>query len=96
VKRALPEHLEDYHRHLLAKGDTEDHADKTRSRIQAIRDGCRFVWIRDLSASAVEDFLHALRRDPTRPELPPGQESFTKRELLAGWVGWSPPSWPAS
>jgi hypothetical protein len=65
-KRPLAEHLEDYHRHLLAKGNTQEHADKTRSRIQAIVDGCGFVRIKDLSAEAVEEFLRSLRQPAHR------------------------------
>src|SRR5262245_38303775 len=89
-KCPLTEHLEDYRRHLLAKGNTPDHADKTCSRIRCILDGCRFTLIPDVSASAVAEFLHGLRRDPTRPELPPGQEVFTPRELTVALGGFRP------
>jgi hypothetical protein len=78
-KRPLAEHLEDYRRFLLAKGDTGEHADKTRNRVQAVLDGCGFVFIADLDAGKVSGFLHRLRQDPPRPELPAGQELFTKR-----------------
>jgi integrase/recombinase XerC len=82
-KRPLAEHVEDYRRHLLAKGDTEKHAKQTARYVEAVLTGCKFVFIPDLSASAVAEFLHGLRLDPARPDLPPGQEAFTKREVLA-------------
>jgi integrase len=81
--RPLTQHLADYLRALLAKGDCQEHVDKTGARVRAILDGCKFVFIPDLSASAVAEFLHGLRRDPPRPELPPGQELFTKAEMMA-------------
>src|SRR5262249_5171725 len=67
--RPLSEHVEDYERVMLAKGDCAEHADKTIARVRAILSGCRFAFIPDLSASAVAEFLHGLRRDPSRPEL---------------------------
>ena len=60
--RPLAEHLDDYRRQLLAKGDTEKHARQTARYAEAVLDGCRFVFIPDLSASAVAEFLHGLRR----------------------------------
>ena len=81
-RKPLAEHLDDYRRCLLAKGDTEKHAGQTARYAAAVLDGCRFVFIPDLSASAVAEFLHGLRRDAAAPELPPGQEAFTKAELV--------------
>jgi integrase len=82
-KRPLTEHVEDYRRHLLAKGDTEKHARQTARYVTAVLTSYKAVFIPDLSASAVAEFLHGLRLDPGRPDLPPGQETFTKREVLA-------------
>jgi integrase len=81
--RPLAEHVEDYRRHLLAKGDCSEHVSKTDARIRAVLDGTRAVFVGDLSASAVAEFLGDLRRDPPRPELPRGKEWLTKAELLA-------------
>src|SRR5262249_16851769 len=55
--RPLREHLEDYHRYLLAKGNTEKHARQTCTRAQAILDGCQFVFLAELSASLVVQWL---------------------------------------
>jgi integrase len=82
-RRPLLEHLEDYRRFLLAKGDTEEHADTTHSHVRAVLDGCGFVFIADLDAGKVSGFLRQLRQDRPRPELPAGQELFTKAELVA-------------
>jgi site-specific recombinase XerD len=81
-KRPLLEHLEDYRGHLLAKGDTEEHAERSRSRARAVLEGCGFVFAPDLDAGKVAKFLHRLRQDPPRPELPPG-EWFTRAQLVA-------------
>jgi integrase len=46
--------------------------------------GCKFTFPTDLNASAVVDFLAALRKPNKRqPELPADQEWFTKAELVA-------------
>jgi integrase len=82
-KRPLLEHVADYRRHLLAKGDTDKHARQTARYVEAVLRGCKFVFVPDLSASAVGEFLHGLRLDPARPVLPAGQEWFTKKEVLA-------------
>ncbi len=81
-RRPLAEHLDDYRRQLLAKGDTEKHARQTARYAEVVLGGCRFAFIPDLSASAVAEFLHGLRRDAAGPDLPPGQEAFTKAELV--------------
>jgi integrase len=83
-KRPLLEHLADYRRHLEDKGDTTAHAAKSCARVRRILDGCRFVFIRDLSGSVVQAFLADLRkRGRPRVEPPIGQEKFTKAELVS-------------
>jgi integrase len=56
-KRPLAEHLQDFQRYLIAKGNTQKHARLTCNRVQAILDGCRFIRTADLSASAVVGWL---------------------------------------
>src|SRR5262249_33048887 len=92
-KRPLREHLEDFRRYLLAKGNTEKHVQQTYTRALAVLDGCRFVFLADLSASAVAEFLHDLRRDPPASALPAGQESFTLAEMVKA-LGCNPQSVP--
>ncbi len=79
-RRPLAEHLEDYRRYLLAKGDTEPHVNKTLSQCRAVIDGCRFLYADDLQPSAVVEFIAALGSGPL-PELPAGRELFTSREV---------------
>src|SRR5262249_13856461 len=90
-KRPLAEHLEDYRRHLLADGDGVEHVEQTCARIRAILTGCQFVFLPDLDVDAVAEHLHDLRRTPPRPALPPGQEEFTPREMIAALGGTRPP-----
>ena len=90
-KRPLVEHLDDYRRCLDAEGNCKEYVAKTCARVQAILDGCRLVFIPDLRSEMVAEYLHALRRDPPRPELPAGQEWFAPRELVTALGGKRPP-----
>ena len=80
-KRPLVEHLADYRRCLLAKGDGPRHAALTITRIKAIVDGCRFTRIADIQPSAVQEFLADLRRDKTTSALDPSQEWLPLQEV---------------
>jgi integrase len=58
----LAEHLADYEEALRAKGDGADHVVLSVARIRAVIDGCGFVRLSDLSASAVAAFLADARQ----------------------------------
>ena len=60
-KRPLKAHIADYRRHLEAKNNTAGHIGTTLARVQAIVDGCGFRFIRDISPSAVENWLKEQR-----------------------------------
>jgi integrase len=82
-RRPLLEHLTDFQTSLLADGDTADHAKKTTSRARRVLQECGFVFIPDISASAVQTFLADLRsRGRPRFDLPAGQDWFTKAEIV--------------
>jgi hypothetical protein len=49
-RRPLAEHLGDYERYLISKGNTAKHARMTRRRVQAAADGCGWVFTSDISA----------------------------------------------
>jgi integrase len=89
--RPLADHLADYRRFLEAEGNCPEYVAKTYARMVAILDGCRLVFIADLTADKVAQYLHDLRRDPPRPALPAGQEWFTPGELKAALGGSRPP-----
>jgi len=61
AKRPLAEHSEDFRRYLAAKGNTAEYVAKLSYRLTAILDGCRFVKICEVQASAVVEFLGTLR-----------------------------------
>jgi integrase len=61
--RPLREHSEDFRRWLLAKGNTEKHAELTYSRAMAVIDGCKFILWGDISASRVVEYLAELRNN---------------------------------
>ena len=60
-KRPLSEHLADWARALLAKGNTPYHATVVTTRSRKILEGCRFTFWPDLSASKVQTFVGELR-----------------------------------
>ncbi len=53
----LRDHVQDYHDHLTAKGDTEQHANQERSRVLAVFTGCGFVFWSDIKGGVVERWL---------------------------------------
>lgn len=61
VTRPLREHLHDYEKALQSKGNTEKHVAHSLARIQRVFDGCGFVYLGDISASKVQNFLRGLR-----------------------------------
>ncbi len=61
--RPLGEHLEDFRRFLLAKGDTPKHTELTYSRARAVVTGCGFAMWGDISASKVQQFIAGLRNN---------------------------------
>jgi integrase len=91
-KRPLAVHLADYRRDLEARDNVPRYVSATVSRLKSLLDGCGFVFISDLSASRVMDWLADLRRKGRpRAEVPPGQEWFTGREV-AQLLGVTPAS----
>jgi len=60
-KRPLAEHLEDFKQSLLAKCNTEKHANQTVYRIKRIFQGCKFANWNDIQPSKVQSYLAGLR-----------------------------------
>jgi excisionase family DNA binding protein len=82
-KRPLAEHLRDFAGALRAKGDTAKHVDLCLTRLRAALDGTGAVWLGDLDAGKVGDWLVALRADREPVRLPEGQELFKLSEAAA-------------
>ena len=80
-RRPLADHVEDYGRFLIAKGDTPEHANKSLAHLRAVVDGCGWERVTDLQPSALVEFLAALREDEQLPDLEPGKATFTQQEL---------------
>jgi integrase len=59
--RPLAEHLDDFEASLRNKGDTETHARLVSNRCRRIVQACGFVFMADVSASRVQEFLADLR-----------------------------------
>jgi integrase len=80
--RPLAEHLADFEADLWAKGNTTKQVRLKIGRIRRVVEGCGFVFIADLSASRVQQYLADLRRQrPGLAELDPGQDWYTRNEL---------------
>ncbi len=83
-KRPLSEHLDDFRAVLQATNCGARYIRDTVAAVQRIIAGCGFVFIDDISLSAVQKYLAALLDE--RPQLPPldsTKEWYTKKELAA-------------
>jgi len=84
ARRKLVEHLADWQAALLADGATGQHVRQTVACVRRVLDGCKFVFLADLSASAVQKYLARLRdAGRTLPPLDPVKAWYTKKELAA-------------
>jgi site-specific recombinase XerC len=61
ARRPLEQHAEDFLRGLSAKGNLAAYVATVRYRLTAVLDGCGFIKIGDIQASAVTDFLATLK-----------------------------------
>jgi len=60
-KRPLREHLQDFEKSLLAKGNTKKHALQTVQRVKAVIEGCKFAAWSDIQPSKVQNYIASLR-----------------------------------
>jgi integrase len=82
-RRPLAAHLEDFTKSLRAKGNTEAHVNVVVTRAGKVIDGCNFLFISDLSASRVQEFVADLRRARRqRAELTKDQYTLTEASVL--------------
>ena len=82
--RTLTEHLAEWESSLLASGASAKHVRQTTACVRRIIDGCRFVFMADLSASRAQQFLADLReRRRALPAADAAQAEYTKKELAA-------------
>ena len=65
-KRPLSEHLLNWQASLKASGRAEDYIALKRSRMQAVLDGCGWVFAADMAADRLETFLLDLREKEKR------------------------------
>lgn len=61
-ERPLTEHLEEFKSALLADNNTEKHAKVTFARGKKLFEGCKFVYMGDVQASSVTDWLATERK----------------------------------
>ena len=89
-KRPLTEHLADFKADLMAKGNTPKQVQIKIGRIRRLIARCQFVFMADLSASRVQQYLAELREQGRpMPSLDPTKEWFTRDELARA-VGVKP------
>jgi integrase len=61
AKRPLKHHVDDFEVYQRSKGNTEQHVGEVTTKVRKIVDGCKWTFIRDISASAVHRHLAELR-----------------------------------
>jgi integrase len=84
ARRPLAEHLEDFGRHLAAKGAGKKHAGEVKTRVNKILDGCRFTTLADIAPGPVVEFLGGLlKKTPELPPLDPSRDTYSLKELAA-------------
>jgi integrase len=82
--RPLAEHLAEWEAALRAGGASAKHVTQTVAGVRRILNGCRFVFLADLSASRVQTFLAVLRERPGPVvALDPAKDAYTRKELAA-------------
>lgn len=83
-KRPLADHLGEWEPALKAEDNTPRHVRQTVSAVRRALQGCRFVFLADVQASRVQEYLAGLRR-PGRvvPPLATDKQQFTKAEVAA-------------
>lgn len=60
---ALSEHIADWRADLLARGNTEEHADTSAHRVGSVAKACGFKFYGDISAAKVQQELANRRKD---------------------------------
>ena len=61
--KPLADHVADYAAYLAAKGNTSEHVEKCRARVQRVLEACRFAFWSEIEASRVLAALNDLRTD---------------------------------
>jgi len=82
-RRPLAEHLADFLGELRARGDDPRHVSIVASRLAALLGGCGFVFLADVSASRIMDWLERMRSNQPITPLTAGVEWFASREVAA-------------
>src|SRR5262249_27920859 len=92
-ERPLKEHLADYSRELGARGNAPRYVRVVISRLAELVKGCGFLFLADLSASRMMDWLGKLRQTTGRPRdvLDAAKDWYTPREA-ASVLGIKPAS----
>ncbi len=85
-KVSLAEHLAAFERHLDAKGDCSDHVARTKARIKAIFDGCRFGSIASLGAHDASDRVNKFLT--ARTDIGDRTKNYYRAALI-GFCRWA-------
>lgn len=81
--RSLGEHLEDFRKFLVARGNCSEYVRKTHSEVKTILDACQFERTEDMQATAVMEFLADQRRPRPIPQLDREKEWYSTAEVAA-------------
>ena len=99
-KEPLRKHLDDFTRHMEAKGDTPRHVAETVSRIRRVADHCGVEVLTDLDADAVAHYVTTVRTEDRNGERRTGArtinasltalKSFTRWAVVTGRLRHDP------
>ena len=61
ASRPLADHADDFEEHQRSKGNSNQHVGEVATKVRKIVAGCKWTFLRDISASAAQRFLAELR-----------------------------------
>ncbi len=83
AQRPLADHLTDYAAHLEAKGNTPKHVALSTGRVRTLLTGSGAVFLRDVDAARVAEWLNGIRRGRSPVALPDGVGAFRPSEAAS-------------
>ena len=84
--KQIQEHLADFRRSLLAKGNTTKQADEVWRRATAVMDGCKFRTWSDIRADRVEQFLADLRSGKKQLSAQTSNHYLAAIKAFSAWM----------
>jgi integrase len=85
----LVNHVQDWHRYLIGRGVTQEHADTSALRVRRLIDLAKTQRISGLSLSVAQDALRELRQQPARGKHRPSQRTvYASTQAIKRFARW--------